>query len=337
MEPYELMEWRDFICSVMDSVYLIGSARFIDMQNIILSDHKDNRCLVLNADQKTVKVIGREGDGPGEFRGPTSIAISNDGRFYIWEYWRGAVSMFDKSGDFINRRSFSHIGNKKLAPLSSGEIAIAFQGVFPSGTLSGKVAILSEDSDSCIEFEAAPDLDNGIKVTKAKSTELSYLTVGHSKNGSVLVADSNRYILRKYSTNNNIPTLEWESKIIDNSFQPAILTTTGPQDIYASRVLNTIDELCEISDYGFVVGIARIPSSPSQSGFSMETFLDFIAISIGGECKLINRIKITDNMRVGDIKRIDSESIHILTFSSGILCLPAIRIYSIPIEYVFTQ
>ena len=48
-----------------------------------------------------VRWIGREGEGPGEFRSILGIGALSDGRFSIWDYGNRRITVYDSAGAYI--------------------------------------------------------------------------------------------------------------------------------------------------------------------------------------------------------------------------------------------
>ena len=63
-------------------------------------DSQVNRIFVVGADGTLVHQIGREGDGPGEFRSVQDMAVMEDGRIVVIDLGHRAYHVFDSNGDF---------------------------------------------------------------------------------------------------------------------------------------------------------------------------------------------------------------------------------------------
>lgn len=57
-----------------------------------------------SADGTPSGLIGREGEGPGEFRRPGSMGFFGDS-LWVWDYWGFHASYFDQAGEFLGRAS----------------------------------------------------------------------------------------------------------------------------------------------------------------------------------------------------------------------------------------
>ena len=91
-----------------DSAHLIwqvsGLARLEDGRVAVLS--RGNRQLyVFEPSGELSRVMGREGQGPGEFGGPAELQYLPPDTLAVWDSWFGPVSYFNTDGDLIRTRS----------------------------------------------------------------------------------------------------------------------------------------------------------------------------------------------------------------------------------------
>lgn len=85
-------EWEQF--GDVTSVAFDGAGR------LYVLDGQVNRIFLVDADGMLIRQIGREGDGPGEFRNITDFVAMEDGRLVVRELRRRAYHVFDPNGDF---------------------------------------------------------------------------------------------------------------------------------------------------------------------------------------------------------------------------------------------
>jgi len=69
--------------------------------DLYLVDGVNNRVLVLNSRGKTNFSFGREGAGPGEFKHPLGIDISDEGKVFIADSGNHRIQVFDLKGNFL--------------------------------------------------------------------------------------------------------------------------------------------------------------------------------------------------------------------------------------------
>jgi len=68
---------------------------------IYIADSGNNRILVFDFEGKFQKIIGREGQGPGEFSRPSGLFIFEDGGLAVADHYNKRIHLFDKSGEFV--------------------------------------------------------------------------------------------------------------------------------------------------------------------------------------------------------------------------------------------
>ena len=85
-------EWEQF--GTVSNLAFDGAGR------LYVFDSQVNRIFVVGADGTLVHQIGREGDGPGEFRSVQDMAVMEDGRIVVIDMGHRAYHVFDSNGDF---------------------------------------------------------------------------------------------------------------------------------------------------------------------------------------------------------------------------------------------
>ena len=96
--PLELLESFN---SIEDSIFFASTSDIEVFDNrYYLSDYKQNIVYSFSNEWNNVIVIGSEGQGPGDFRGPTNIEITNDYISIMDEYSR-TLKLFSKDHSFI--------------------------------------------------------------------------------------------------------------------------------------------------------------------------------------------------------------------------------------------
>ena len=74
-------------------------ASFDGAGNLIVLDRFNHRVVVIGPDGQLARVVGREGDGPGEFRNAGALAVWRDGRFAVPDREHAAIQVFSSGGD----------------------------------------------------------------------------------------------------------------------------------------------------------------------------------------------------------------------------------------------
>lgn len=67
-------------------------------------DWTGERVAVFDREGAFVEWIGRRGDGPGEFRNPSALAVAGDGTLHVLDGGRGVVSRWTPSGELVDER-----------------------------------------------------------------------------------------------------------------------------------------------------------------------------------------------------------------------------------------
>ena len=73
-------------------------------RRIFVADATSERVVVFDADGTFLRTLGRAGDGPGEFRSPTALALDEDGAAAVWDARRGIISRWSTEGELLDER-----------------------------------------------------------------------------------------------------------------------------------------------------------------------------------------------------------------------------------------
>ena len=74
-----------------------------DADNIYILDKKAANIKIFNKDGKFLKIIGRKGEGPGEFNAPQKGSLSSNNELYIYDWGRSIIQVIDTDGKFIKQ------------------------------------------------------------------------------------------------------------------------------------------------------------------------------------------------------------------------------------------
>ena len=107
--------------------------------NLLVLDAFNKRVVVIGPDGELVRVVGREGEGPGEFQRIKALAVWRDGRFAVPDGGHSAIQVFSPDGElerFVrvageDNPLSSALGHEEIRPdpLGDGLIARGVQGV----------------------------------------------------------------------------------------------------------------------------------------------------------------------------------------------------------------
>ena len=70
--------------------------------NILIGDLQNHNIKIYDQNGNLLKIIGRQGEGPGEFRMIRGIDIDFNGKIYVSDMTNRRISIFDSSGNFLN-------------------------------------------------------------------------------------------------------------------------------------------------------------------------------------------------------------------------------------------
>lgn len=74
-------------------------ASFDGAGNLIVLDGFNHRVVVIGPDGQLARVVGREGQGPGEFQSVMAFAVWRDGRFAVPDMGHSAIQVFSPDGE----------------------------------------------------------------------------------------------------------------------------------------------------------------------------------------------------------------------------------------------
>lgn len=80
---------------------ILSHARFASGGRIIAVDRSGKRVLLLGEDLAVIRVIGREGGGPGEYRDPVAAVVNDDGRVFVADAAGPSMIVYQDDGGFV--------------------------------------------------------------------------------------------------------------------------------------------------------------------------------------------------------------------------------------------
>ncbi len=109
-----------------DHYIFSGHALFTVQPNgqIAVLDCGNKRLLLFSEKGEFHRQVGSEGEGPGEFSGPSEITSDKDGNLYVFDAQALKINVYDAKGDY-----------SKTLPLPLGVVAILQPNVLPGGQL----------------------------------------------------------------------------------------------------------------------------------------------------------------------------------------------------------
>lgn len=105
---------------------------------IVVADFGNNRMQQFGGDLKYVRHFGRQGELPGQFKEPCSVAIGPDGSIFVADTWNQRVQVFSPEGKYAREWGGSFYGPRGIAVDDQGS-------VFVSDTGNNRIARYSAD------------------------------------------------------------------------------------------------------------------------------------------------------------------------------------------------
>lgn len=106
---------------------------------LLLTQSLSQEVLEVDIDGEVVRRLGRRGQGPGEFQGPTKI-FATDESFFVWDIALRRMSEFDYSGNFVQTVPFlgarTGVQYVPVAVTSNGEVIAHNRGLRASGNVA---------------------------------------------------------------------------------------------------------------------------------------------------------------------------------------------------------
>ncbi len=131
-EEVKLLEvWNTEGKEIADGLTTIHGLAEAEDGRIWISDVWPTQGRVLRLDPETMnaEVVGRTGEGPGEVRLPTYMAVTPDGRMAVYDMARSAVEIYDSDGEPFRRVQL----RGAPVPAIKGFAALATGGYVVSG------------------------------------------------------------------------------------------------------------------------------------------------------------------------------------------------------------
>ena len=148
MEPGIVLGGSDRSLLAGDSVHLIwrvsGLARLEDGRIAVLS-RGNHQLYLFEPTGELSRVMGREGQGPGEFGSPAELQYLPPDTLAVWDSWFGPVNFFDTDGDLIRTRTMDF---GKVAGAVNGLSAESRRIPLADGSF---VAEIIEEEDPALE------------------------------------------------------------------------------------------------------------------------------------------------------------------------------------------
>jgi hypothetical protein len=114
-------------------LFRVTTALRLDDGRILVGDGGDHRLLLFDASGRLERLVGHEGEGPGEFKDLSLVSDAWPDSLLVWDAMARRLSVFDRSGTFV--RSFG------LATTDSVPYA-SVTGVYADGSFAAASPVL---------------------------------------------------------------------------------------------------------------------------------------------------------------------------------------------------
>ncbi|MYE15682.1 MAG: hypothetical protein F4Y07_04290 [Gemmatimonadetes bacterium] len=112
----------------------IAGLAFDGTGNLYVLDPQAARVVLVAPDASRLRTIGREGDGPGEFRQPTRIAVTAAGQAMVFDRTQSTFHIFDPDGQLV--RTVRMPGGALMTSMPDLDPGGPDDSVVPNGTVS---------------------------------------------------------------------------------------------------------------------------------------------------------------------------------------------------------
>lgn len=205
----------------------IASLGFDGAGNLYLLDRQAARVTVVSPDGSYLRDFGREGEGPGESRNPTRLAVMPNGDVAVFESNRSAFHIFDRDGNVKGTARIpdnplptilpeldSHLVGDVMVLIPNGVVAIVSRAMMGTGgqigadgptrpverlVLSGEEVLVEEITTAWAPPPGVPHSQAPSQTVVTVGSGLAFapdLFVGGLPGGGVAFSDSSAYAIR---------------------------------------------------------------------------------------------------------------------------------------------
>jgi len=167
--------------------------------NVLVTDARNQRVVVLDAAGEFLRQFGSTSDGPGQVERPTGIAVAQDGSIYVADYDQDRIQKFAEDGTFILAWGSSGVGNSQFQ--APNGLTVDADGRVYVADFQNKVVKVFTDEGEPIGTVGVPG--------QWGAGKLDYPTdVTAVPNGGILVADAYNHRIQWF-TRTGDPRASW--------------------------------------------------------------------------------------------------------------------------------
>ena len=250
----------------------IASLGFDGAGNLYLLDRQAARVTVVAADGRFLRAFGREGEGPGEYRSPSRLAVMANGDVAVFESIRNTFHIFDRDGNVRGTARIpenplptilpeldSHLDGDVMVLIPNGMVAIVSRAMMETGgqvgadgatrpverlVLNGDEVLVEEITTAWAPPPGAPLSQAPGQTTLTIGSGLAFapsLFVGGLPGGGVAFSDSSAYAIKIIDSDGTI------RRILTRPLQPEPVTDRIREEVRARR-LEDLEREVESSD-----------------------------------------------------------------------------------------
>lgn len=215
----------------------INSVVADDEGNVYVLDRRANQIIAFSPNGDFRWRAGREGEGPGEFRNPSSMIWDGSTQLYVSNQQGSRIDIFDLDGQFVQSYPLDYgMSFAQLAGFLDHERIVLTGST--SGFVGEKIAIVSMRNDWTVEsqFEINQsknwDLPGGAMLSAGSSVTIS--------DGAIVAGNMSVYKLEFYDATGQLKRVV--TRDMDELVRPGVYTRGGSSSIHLFGGLDTPKE-----------------------------------------------------------------------------------------------
>jgi len=221
---------------------------------VYVADYQSDRILRLNPREDLVQTIGRTGDGPGEFDGPTAVRATASA-VWVVDRGNGRLQTLSRDGEYVS-----------MAPLGR-EVGTGLPSIGPNGSLV--VGTMGSNSALAARLEPSTGEASGIGVPVVEPTAVFDITaikdrisrgeipdefrnavlVSEDRSGSIWMALQSQAEIRRFAPDgSSLWTLTVESEELDAMLADFFLRNEEEERPFAVIPLRYFDDIQNVGE-----------------------------------------------------------------------------------------
>lgn len=213
----------------------IAEIAFDSLGRLFVLDPTNHRVVIIDDEGRLIRMLGREGNGPGEFVVPRTMAVFEDGSVTVHDLIRHTFTSFDPAGELRhdNRVTLDHGAPGRIFPLPDGSIAATAQMYHVDGRLHLRTSsgMSPTPRGRLLRFSA-----DGRRVTRIADVHIApepmafqpEFSMAVARDGSIVFADSSTYAVHVIRNGRSV--------VIRRPLRPRAVTDQDRRDERARRL-----------------------------------------------------------------------------------------------------